>query len=114
MKSKITKGAKLSAPSDKALTSFAKKLEKWGSTLPANEQPFAQFLSNRVRDLKPDAIVRQKLQVALGGAVRTLFRSKELIYARQGLEGWVEIGPIWLRNNPTGWVEIGPIWLRNN
>ncbi|KKT90192.1 MAG: hypothetical protein UW91_C0062G0002 [Parcubacteria group bacterium GW2011_GWF2_45_11] len=93
----MKKNSKKVKPFSKSeLSSFAKKLEKWGESLPVKEQPLLQLILGRARSIEPEDVKILQLKDNLKEAVLSVFKK----FATDG-GIWVKIGPIsWLKRTP--------------
>ena len=92
-----------SAITDRDISRFTKKLDRWGGSLPVNEKALLDLLVNRARLLEPGAVIQSTLQRDLLAATRKVFANLGSVFAPQG---WARIDPIWYKSGGIDFSEI--------
>ena len=85
------------AVSSAEVAAVARKLDAWGSTLPAKERAVLQTMIAGARAVRASRINVSVARTRLATAIREVF---------------VEVGN--LGNVPEGWAKIDPIWYKSN
>jgi hypothetical protein len=88
------------------LAAFIRKFDKWAESLPEAEQPIAQLLVQRAREIQLEHVQPAALPVSLTEAIRTAFEQ----YSKQGGEIWIKGAPPsfthWLMKIPVGGSDV--------
>lgn len=95
MAKKPTRKSPSRSISENEVAQFAKKLDRWGDSLPENERALLDLIVNRARLLEPDAVLKARVQKDLLVATRQVFVDLKDVLAP---EAWVRIDPIWYKS----------------
>lgn len=85
------------------IAAVANKLADWGAGLPPKEQAIAELLAARARLVRPDDVMRMRVEHSMVRAVHAAFRD---LGSKIGKEGWVRIDPIWYKSGATPGEEV--------
>lgn len=91
--------------SEAEIAQFAKKLDRWGESLPENQKALLALVVNRSALVERGAVVKARLQKDFIAATRRVFAGFRDVF---GAQGWVKIHPIWYKEDGIdfGQVEI--------
>ena len=86
--------------SQASVNAFAKKLEAWGKTIPADERKLLRLLLDRAAGVQIEDLGDYDTKVKIRPESLRIFRALKQVAGRlAGGEVWLEIGEIWLRAN---------------